>query len=268
MNTAEFDRMFAIEETHWWYRGRRELVRDSLRRHAPPGRPLQVLDVACATGMSFRFLGDIGQIRGIDISDETIRYCAMRGIDRIVKADAMKLPFAEASYDVVLALDAFEHFDDDRAAMRETWRVLRPGGVLIATVPAFMSLWSPHDDAYHHKRRYRRAQFRERLQQAGFAVERVSYSTMILFVPVFLLRRWRRLREGVANGAPPASGASAANPGKEEVAVVSDFGVPFPRPVELLASAITSAEVALERHVDLPFGVSLLAVLRKPALRP
>ena len=259
MNTAEFDRMFAIEETHWWYRGRRELVRDSLRRHAPSGRPLQVLDVACATGMSFRFLADLGQIRGIDISDETIRYCALRGIDRIVKADAMKLPFAAGSYDVVLALDAFEHFDDDLAAMRETWRVLRPGGVLVATVPAFMSLWSPHDDAYHHKRRYRRAQFRERLQQAGFTVERVSYTTMTLFVPVFLLRRWRRLREGASNGA-----AGAAH-GKQEVAVVSDFAVPFPRPVELLASAITSAEVALERHVNLPFGVSLLAVLRKPA---
>lgn len=262
MNTAEFDRMFAIEETHWWYRGRRELVRDALRRHAPPGRPLQVLDVACATGMSFRFLSDIGQIRGVDISDETIRYCAMRGIDRIVKADAMKLPFAAESYDVVLALDAFEHFDDDLAAMRETWRVLRPGAVLIATVPAFMSLWSPHDDAYHHKRRYRRAQFRERLQRAGFTVERVSYSTMTLFVPVFLLRRWRRLREGGGNG---ASSASAAAQGKQQVEVASDFAVPFPRPVELLASAITSAEVALERHVNLPFGVSLLAVLRKPS---
>jgi SAM-dependent methyltransferase len=187
----------------------------------------------------------------------------MRGIDRIVKADAMRLPFAEASYDVVLALDAFEHFDDDLAAMRETWRVLRPGGVLVATVPAFMSLWSPHDDAYHHKRRYRRAQFRERLQQAGFTVERVSYSTMTLFVPVFLLRRWRRLREGSSNGA--AQDTPSAPGGHEQVQVASDFAVPFPRPIELLAAAITSAEVALERHVNLPFGVSLLAVLRKPA---
>ncbi|HZJ71595.1 MAG TPA: class I SAM-dependent methyltransferase [Planctomycetota bacterium] len=262
MNTAEFDRMFAIEETHWWYRGRRELVRTALERHAPARRPLQVLDVACATGMSFRFLSDIGQIRGIDISDETIRYCAMRGIDRIVKADAMALPFAAGSYDVVLALDAFEHFDDDLAAMRETWRVLRPGGVLVATVPAFMSLWSPHDDAYHHKRRYRRPQFRERLERAGFAVERVSYTTMTLFVPVFLLRRWRRLREGGANGA--AAPSARPHGGKEEVSMVSDFAVPFPRPVELLASAITSAEIALERRIDLPFGVSLLAVMRKP----
>lgn len=262
MNTAEFDLMFGIEETHWWYRGRRGLVRMALDAHAPRQRPLQVLDVACATGMSFRFLSDYGQIRGVDISDETIRYCGMRGIDRIVKADAMKLPFGSGSYDVVLALDAFEHFDDDLAAMRETFRVLRPGGVLIATVPAFMSLWSPHDDAYHHKRRYRRPQFRQRLVAAGFTVERVSYSTMTLFIPVFLLRRWRRLREGATDGArqdvPSAPGAH------DQVQVASDFSVPFPRPIEMMASAITSAEVALERHLNLPFGVSLLAVLRKP----
>jgi ubiquinone/menaquinone biosynthesis C-methylase UbiE len=253
VNPAEFDRMFAVEETHWWYRGRRALVRAALDRYAPRNRPLQILDVACATGMSFRFLADYGEIRGIDISDETIHYCSQRGIDRIVKGDAMRLPFAEGSYDVVLALDAFEHFDDDVTAMRETLRVLRPGGLLVATVPAFMSLWSPHDEAYHHKRRYRRPQLRERLQRAGYRVERISYSTATLFLPVFLLRRWRRLREGGA-------------PGRGEQATVgSDFAVPFPAPVEALAAAITATEVALEKRVDLPFGVSLYGVLRKPA---
>ncbi len=247
MNTAEFDRMFAIEETHWWYRGRRALVRATLERYAPARRPLSILDVACATGMSFRFMADFGAIRGVDISDETIHFCGKRGIDRIVQADAMKLPFREGSYDVVLALDAFEHFEDDVAAMRETFRVLRPGGLLVATVPAFMSLWSPHDDAYHHMRRYRRPQFRERLQRAGFSVERVSYTTMTLFAPVFLLRRWRKLTGG-----------------DEGAVVTSDFAMAMPRPVDALADLITRAEVALERRVNLPFGVSLLAVLRKP----
>src|SRR5262245_48436956 len=118
--------MFAIEETHWWYRGRRALVRDALDRWAPARRPLALLDVACATGMSFRFLADYGGIRGLDISDETIRLCAARGIDRIVKGDAVQLPFADGSFDVVLALDAFEHFDDDVGAMREARRVLKP----------------------------------------------------------------------------------------------------------------------------------------------
>lgn len=238
--------MFRVEETHWWYRGRRELVRAALDRFAGAGRPLRILDVACATGMSFRFLSDYGSIRGIDISEETIRLCGERGIDRIVKADAQGLPFAEGSFDVVLALDAFEHFEDDVHAMRETFRVLRPGGVLVATVPAFMALWSPHDEAYHHMRRYRRPQFRSRLEQAGFVTERMSYSSMCLFLPVWALRRLRSLR--------PES--------PDEV--TSDFAVDFPAPVDWLAGFITRTEVALEKRVDLPFGVSLYGVLRKP----
>jgi ubiquinone/menaquinone biosynthesis C-methylase UbiE len=251
MNIEEFDRMFAVEESHWWYRGRRSLVRDALDRYAPARRPLHLLEVACATGMSFRFLADYGEIRGIDISDETIRLCAQRGIDRIVKGDAVRLPFTDAAFDVVLALDAFEHVDDDVGAMKETYRVLRPGGVLVATVPAFMSLWSPHDDAYHHRRRYRRPQFRARLREAGFHVERVSYSTMRLFPAVFALRRWRRM-----TGGDDVTDSGLRSP-------TSDFAVRFPAPVEALAGAITSAEVALQRRVNLPFGVSLCAVLRK-----
>ncbi len=260
MNTAEFDRMFAVEETHWWYRGRRALVRAALDRYAPLRRPLALLDVACATGMSFRFLADYGAIRGIDISDETIRLCGQRGIDRIVKADAMALPFAPGSFDVVLALDAFEHFEDDVAAMRETHRVLRPGGLLVATVPAFMALWSPHDEAYHHHRRYRRPQLRQRLAAAGFRVERISYSSMALFLPVWALRRLRARRARAGAGAS-ASGTTVG--GRAAVEPTSDFAVPMPRPVEALAGAITSAEVALEKRVNLPFGVSLYAVLRK-----
>lgn len=248
MNTAEFDRMFAVEETHWWYRGRRELVRAALDRFAPGRRPLRILDLACATGMSFRFLADYGEIRGVDISEETIRLCGQRGIDRIVRADALALPFRSESFDVVLALDAFEHFEDDVAAMREVARVMRPGGTLVATVPAFMALWSPHDVAYHHHRRYRRGQLVERLQQAGLQVLRMSYSSMTLFVPVWMLRRLRALR-------PAANGEEAS----------SDFAVPLPAPVEWLAGAITRAEVALEKRLDLPFGVSLYGVLRKPA---
>ena len=247
MNTAEFDRMFAVEETHWWYRGRRALVRHALDRHAPAARPLRILDVACATGMSFRFLADYGEIRGIDISDETIRLCGQRGIDRIVKADAMALPFRAGSFDVVLALDAFEHFEDDLAAMREVFRVLAPGGLLVATVPAFMALWSPHDEAYHHVRRYRRPQLRERLVLAGFRVERLSYSSLALFLPVLALRRWRRLA-GERPGESPSS----------------DFAVALPWPIDPLADLVTRAEVALEKRLDLPFGVSLYGVLRRP----
>lgn len=246
MNPAEFDRMFAIEETHWWYKGRRALVRHALDTYAPDRRPLEILDVACATGMSFRFLADYGDVRGIDISEETIEYCGRRGIDRIVRSDAMALPFRDGSFDVVLALDAFEHFDADVGAMSETFRVLRPGGLLVCTVPAFMSLWSPHDDAYHHVRRYRRPVLRSRLEAVGYRTRRMSYSSMMLFPPVFVMRTLRRWKD------EPVEEAE------------SDFAVPFPWPIEKLAAGITAAEIALEKRVDLPVGVSLYGVLTKP----
>ena len=247
MNTAEFDRMFALEQTHWWYRGRRSLVRHALDRFAGAQRPLRVLDLACATGGSMRFLSDYGSIRGIDISEETIRLCRGQGIDTIVRGDALALPFISGHFDVVLALDAFEHFEDDRAAMAEVHRVVRPGGLLVATVPAFMSLWSPHDEAYHHFRRYRRGQFRERLQDAGFVAERMSYSSMLLFLPVLALRRLRALRPRPVEDA------------------TSDFAVPMPWFIEHLAGLVNRAEIAIEKRFDLPFGVSLYGVLRKPA---
>jgi len=246
MNTAEFDRMFEVEETHWWYRGRRALVRAAIDRFAESGKKLKTLDLACATGMSFRFLADRCDVRGIDISEETIRLCARRGIDRIVRGDALALPFAGGSFELVLALDAFEHFEDDVQAMSEVYRVLSPGGLLIVTVPAFMSLWSPHDEAYHHYRRYRRAQLRGRLESVGFINRRMSYSSMVAFVPVLLMRRLRSL---FANAAQEAS---------------SDFSVPMPRPFEWLADLVTRAEVAVEKRFDLPFGVSLYGVLHKP----
>jgi SAM-dependent methyltransferase len=246
VNTAEFDRMFELEETHWWYRGRRSLVRDALDRFAAPDRPLRILDLACATGGSIRFLSDYGSIRGVDISEETIRLCSARGIDTIVRGDALKLPFADGAFDVVLALDAFEHFEDDKAAMAEVHRVMRKGGVLVATVPAFMALWSPHDEAYHHYRRYRKPELQGRLEAVGFHTERMSYSSMLLFLPVLLLRRLRSLRP------KPVEEAE------------SDFSVPMPWPLESLAGLLTRLEIAVEKRVALPFGVSLYGVLRKP----
>ena len=107
MDPAEFEQMFQVEETNWWYRSRRFLVRRQVEAEARRlGRRLRILDVACATGMSFRFLSDLGDITGIDISEETIRLCNRRGITNIVRCDAMALPFRENAFDLVLALDA------------------------------------------------------------------------------------------------------------------------------------------------------------------
>lgn len=239
MDTAEFDKMFEVEETNWWYRGRRALVSRWVRRHFERrGRPLRILDVACATGMSFRFLSRYGDVRGVDISRETIRLCKARGIDRIVQCDAMKLPFRDESFDLVLALDALEHFPDDSLAIREIRRVARPDALALVTVPAFMFLWSPHDVAYHHFRRYTRGELRSKLEAGGFAPRKLSYYSMAVLPPVFVMRRLRR----AAHKDGPAH---------------SDFFLKLPRPLESLLYGVMRAEIALMDAVSLPFGVSL-----------
>jgi len=147
VDTAEFDKMFEVEETNWWYRGRRHLVTKWVKRHFErQGRPLRILDIACATGMSFRFLSKYGDIRGIDISEETIRLCKTRGIDRIVRCDAMKLPFRDGSFDTVLCLELLEHVPDPHRCLDEIARTLRPGGALLVTVPFVAALHAlPYD---------------------------------------------------------------------------------------------------------------------------
>jgi len=239
VDTAEFDKMFEVEETNWWYRGRRALVRKWVRRHFElQGRRLRILDIACATGMSFRFLADCGDIRGIDISRETIRLCRTRGIDRIVQCDAMKLPFRDGSFDVVLALDALEHFPDDELAIREIRRVARPGALVLVTVPAFMFLWSPHDVAYHHFRRYTRGELGRKLEAGGLRLRKLSYYSMTVLPPVFVMRKLR----GAARGNGPAH---------------SDFFLKLPRPLEAALYGVMRAEIGLMDAVSLPFGVSL-----------
>ncbi len=239
MDSAEFDKIAEVEDANWWYRGRRHLVAKWLRRRrAERGRPLQMLDVACAAGMSFRHFAEFGDVRGIDISAETVRLCKARGIDRLVRCDAMRLPFRDASFDVVLALDALEHFEDDALAISELRRVARPDALVLVTVPAYMFLWSPHDVAYHHHRRYTRGELATKLVAGGFSLRRLSYWSMSVLPPVFALRKLRRATQGTKEAH-------------------SDFFMKLPAALEATLHAITRAEIALMDLVPLPFGVSL-----------
>lgn len=246
MDPKEFALQYEIEETHWWFKARRRLVRRfALQLREELGRPLRILDVACATAMSFRFLSDLGSIRGLDISTETIHFARQRGVDRIVRGDAQRMPFRDGAFDLVLALDAFEHFPDDVASMTEVTRVLAPRGGLICTVPAFMALWSPHDDSFHHLRRYTRPELRRKLEGRGLRVERLSYYSMFLAPPLFVFRRLRRL---LGRNKPPTS----------------DFNVAIPQFVQGGLSALMSVEAGLLKGMDMPFGASLIGFSRKP----
>jgi len=154
-----------------------------------------VLDVGCGTGSNLRLLVELGfgDVTGLDRSEDAIRWCREKQLPPVERGDLCALPFPEDHFDLVLATDVLEHIDEPDAGVAELRRVLRPGGTLIVTVPAFESLWGLQDDVAHHKRRYRRDELVVQLRAGGFTVTRSFHFNFLLFVPIWLARqliRW------------------------------------------------------------------------------
>lgn len=194
MNSLEYDKMYQLEESNWWYVGRRDLVlkmADQISKDFPE-KAMNILDAGCGAGLNLKHLQTSGDSVGLDISKDALGFSRIRGLPSLVCGSADRLPFKSKVFDLVLALDVIEHIEDDNSAIKEFYRVLRPGGSLIVTVPAFMSLWSEHDLAVHHKRRYARPEIRDILQSGGFRIEKASYWNFFLFLPVFAIRHIKR----------------------------------------------------------------------------
>jgi SAM-dependent methyltransferase len=240
-----------VEDVHWWFVGRRRILLQVLDRYLGKGSAegRRILDVGCGTGTMLSYLADYGKAQGVDIDEEAIGYCRERGLTDVRLGSAETLPFEDGSFDLVTALDVVEHLDDDLAALREFRRVLRPGGTLLVTVPAHPFLWGDQDEVNLHKRRYLAPQLRDRLAGAGFEVLRVTYINAFMFPPIAAVRMLRRLEHRL----------------RPRTAAQSDFRYPAPRPVNFLLGWIFGIEAPIVRRVDIPFGVSILAVGRKPA---
>ncbi len=201
MRPREYRVMYEIEEDYWWYRGLRVLLRELLNRYAPDGRP-RILDAGCGTGANLSLLLERGDAIGVDIAVEAIEFCLARGIppDRALVASLLELPFPDDFFELAFSFDVICNIEDDRAAFEELGRVIRPGGRIIAQLPAFPFLWSAHDVAVGHKRRYTAAELAKRVEQAGLTVERVSYLNAILF-PFEMIARFAR-RVEPSNSSP------------------------------------------------------------------
>jgi SAM-dependent methyltransferase len=237
-----------LERTHWWFRGRRRILTAALDRLGV--RAGRVLDVGCGAGANLELLGERepgARLVGMDVEREPLRFCREDRRTSVCQADALHLPFAGGSFDLVAALDALEHFEDDAAALRELHRVCRPGGTLLATVPAFPALWGSVDELGHHHRRYRRHELLARVRAAGFEVVLDRFFNFWLFPGIALVRLLSRL-------APSR---------RDSGGVRSDFDWVRSGPLAVLLERILGAEAAL-LGVRLPFGVSLLCIARRP----
>jgi len=240
-------RYYELGKSYWWLAGKYRIIHDVLLRLLPAGGGARLLDLGCGPGNMLDFLAGHGKVFGSDFSADALRFCRGRSHERVFRADFHRLPLKAGSFDMVTAIDVIEHLQDDRRAISELYQIVRPGGHLVVTVPAFQSLWGDHDELYGHFRRYRLRELREKLRAAGFEIVKMSYFEPLFFVPLWLFRKWKRLM-----------------PRKGGLAQKDDF-VATPGPLNaLLTEAIALERFAL-RHVSLPIGVTLLGVARRPA---
>ncbi|MFL5886477.1 MAG: class I SAM-dependent methyltransferase [Thermoleophilaceae bacterium] len=246
MKSGEFNAMVEGVDTHWWYRGRRRIVASELERL--PLRPgCDVLDAGCGAGQTLddlAALGTVHGVHGVDMSADAVEAARSRGHVNVEVSGIETLPHEDASFDLVTCLDVVEHTPDDVATFSELFRVTRPGGHLLVTVPAYQALWSSHDVANEHYRRYRLSTLAAAAEQAGWKLERRTYFNSLLLAPAALVRFVRRSR---ANSAQR-----------------SDLTL-TPRWLHPLLELPLRIEAALIRlGLRLPAGLSLLAVFSRP----
>ena len=236
--------MLDENERHWWYRGRKRIVRgelDALR--LPPGR--RVLDAGCGSGAMLEELERYGEVWGVEPNPLGVAAARRRGVERVARASVEELPFASASFDLVTCLDVIEHTPDDRAALAELLRVTAPGGHLLVTVPAYPALWSQHDVVNRHYRRYVRRTLLDAAESTGWRPLRHTHFNTFFLAPAALVRL--ALREG------------GERQRRSELALT-------PRSLDSLLELPLRAEAALLRlGFRLPAGLSLLAVFERPS---
>jgi SAM-dependent methyltransferase len=192
-----YEDLYRSEDSHWWFRGRRAVIRALMSRAQIAADP-RLLDAGCGTGRNLVEFGTPGRASGVDISAQAVEFCRRRGLDTVSRSPLEDLPFGPGEFDLILNIDVIEHVDDDVAVLRELRRVAAPGATLILTTPAYNWLWSAHDESHHHRRRYLRRQIEERAAKAGWKPAFGTYFNSILLPPIALLRRLRRNRDAGA----------------------------------------------------------------------
>ncbi len=240
--------MLDVDEHHWWYRGRRRIIRAELDR-LPLSANARILDAGCGSGRTLQELVDYGQVTGLELNADAAEVARSRGFGEVEIGRLEELPWQDESFDLITCLDVIEHTPDDRVALRELLRVCKPSGWLLATVPAYQGLWSYHDEVNHHYRRYERTTLRSAVAEAGWRLERLTSFNTLLFPPAAAVRIvQRRMRR---NGDGPQDANFDLHIGPPWLNGVLE------RPLKMEAGW-------LGRGRTLPAGLSLLAVVRKP----
>lgn len=278
MDSAEYARMHALETNYWWFAGRRAIIAQLLHgalkplnvsprngitsRESNSRRAHHVLDIGSGTGANLPMLrsiaGDSGTVTAMDFSPLALRFAADHAASRgvvLLQGDALRLPFPDDQFDLVTMLDVLEHLRDDAGALAEVFRVLRPGGQLIFSVPAYQHLWSAHDTALHHFRRYEYRGLRRLLRRNRFNVILLSFA-MSLMPPIAWF--WRKV-------------ILPWQPRRPREAKRHSEGAVLPAVAPIFNAALIGylqweGRLIIKRR--LTFGTSLVGIAQKPHLSP
>lgn len=241
MEEHAYGELHQLEQRHWWYRGTRSIYQTLLRRYEP-GSCGPILDLGCGTGGNLELLSSFGPVTGMDPWQPALALC-LSGVAALVQGTAETLPFRNDAFGLVAMLGVIEHVADDVGMLREARRVCRPGGNILLLTSAFRFLWSQHDQANRHVRRYTARELREIAESVNLRVRYVSYLNFFLFPVAAAVRLLQRLfpRDGEPH--------------------MDMF--PMPEPFNTMLTNLLALEGWLMQWLRLPFGVSLVAVLER-----
>ena len=241
MERAVFNRMAEVDQDHWWFLARRRILHDVIDRVVRPPLRARILEVGCGTGHNLGMLEGFGIVDACELDAEA-RILASKRLGKPVQT--ARLPdlsmFSEDAYDAIALLDVLEHVEDDLGALIAIQSRLKPGGSLIVTVPANKWMWSAHDVAHHHYRRYSKAELARLYLKIGLEIQLHSYFNSLLFPPIAAVRLIGKVL------------------GRDS----SDDAMPIGA-----VNATLNGIFVLERHligrVPMPFGLSLISILRR-----
>jgi SAM-dependent methyltransferase len=245
LDPAEYDYLFELEDTLWWFVGMRRIVYGLLRQNlGAPDRPLKVLDAGCGTGGSLPLLERFGQVTSFDFEARAMEMFASRQRARLAVASTDAIPFADNTFDLVTSFDVICQLDSpaDEQALSEMARVLKPGGLLLVRTPALQMLYGSHDRTLHTKHRYSTGEMSRKMQSAGLRVVQATYANTLLF-PIALVRRM-------------IAKLTNRPPGESDVRAV-------PTPLNTALTWVLTAEGEILKRTSLPLGLSVIALARK-----
>jgi 2-polyprenyl-3-methyl-5-hydroxy-6-metoxy-1,4-benzoquinol methylase len=245
MDRSAYDGYFELDQKHFWRVGKRRLVLASIASQIEPAQPLKIMDIGGCCSVITKSLEAFGDVQCVEPDESMVALASeLQGVNVVHGMLPDDLPDG-GPFDLVTLLDVLEHVDEDGPSLASIFRILKPGGWILCTVPAYMWLWSDHDRSVHHKRRYTRSRLGTLMGEAGFQVSRITHYTSLLLPLVAAERLIKRLKT------------------KPDENVSYDVKVP-PRWMNGILGGVMGIERGLLRYADFPFGSSILAVGRRP----